>query len=65
MNSTNTCSVSQEFKVCAGRDCRQTGIHELGIKYIHRKGWFCDSCRSILLEQNLIEGERESEVTNR
>ena len=55
MNSISTCSVSPEFKVCAGRDCNKTGIHELEIKYIHKKGGFCESCKNVLMEQGLVE----------
>lgn len=38
-----------------GRNYNQTGIHGLGIKYNHKTGCFCESCKNILIENDLIE----------
>lgn len=65
MNSTDNYNGYREFKFCAGTNCNQKGIHELEIKYIHRTGWFCECCKSVLLEQNLIEVEKKGEVNSR
>jgi hypothetical protein len=44
---------AQEYKVCAGKDCKNTAIARLKIKYIHKTGDFCESCTEYLLQNEL------------
>lgn len=44
----------QEYKECAGKQCRKPGIHCLKILFLNKDGWFCDSCRCSLVEANLV-----------
>jgi hypothetical protein len=45
----------QRYKYCAGKGCTKEGIHSLRIKYIKKQGWFCDSCRDALVDDELTE----------
>jgi hypothetical protein len=47
----------QEYKECAGRDCKNHGKYKLKIKYIHKFGLFCNSCRQGLQKMDLIDTE--------
>lgn len=40
-------------KQCAGRGCEHRGISFLNIRFIHRKGFFCDNCASDLFRLGL------------
>jgi hypothetical protein len=44
---------SQEYKECAGKGCQNAGIHYLKIVFLNKRGWFCDSCKSSLIADNL------------
>jgi hypothetical protein len=44
-----------KYKECAGRNCKNAGISNLKIKYIHKSGWFCNSCKNDLKEADLID----------
>jgi hypothetical protein len=46
------------YKQCAGKDCSRQGSHCLRIHFINKHGWFCDSCRNLL-----IDGKLADEVT--
>jgi hypothetical protein len=45
---------SQTQRMCAGRECQKQGIHCLGVRYLNRLGWFCDSCMKRLLADDLV-----------
>jgi hypothetical protein len=44
----------QRNKECAGKECQKPGIHCLKILFLNKDAWFCDSCRSSLVEANLV-----------
>ena len=44
----------QEFE-CASKGCNKKGRHHLRILFLNRVGYFCDSCKISLLEDNLVE----------
>lgn len=53
-------NVFEDIKPCAGKGCRNTGTNALEVMYINKIGWFCDSCKSTLLKDNLVaQGEEE------
>ena len=54
MNSTKQ-NASQEYKACGGKGCSQRGIHYLKIRFINRHGWFCDSCKDVLVYDKLAD----------
>jgi hypothetical protein len=39
---------------CAGKGCHEDGTNLLYIIYLHRSGWFCDSCAKLLKKEGLI-----------
>jgi hypothetical protein len=45
----------QRYKQCAGRGCSEQGIHYLKIRYIHKHGWFCDSCKNAIIGDKLAD----------
>ena len=47
--------VHQGYKECAGKKCQNVGIHSLNIRYVYKRGWFCDSCKANLVTENLVE----------
>ncbi|NOJ32653.1 MAG: hypothetical protein DA329_10995 [Candidatus Nitrosocosmicus sp.] len=49
MISTNT-NTTQEYKQCAGKNCENTGIVQLEIKFVKKKGLFCEQCTSELIQ---------------
>ena len=40
---------------CAGKDCTRRAVRILQIKFLHKKGAFCDRCASELHALDLIE----------
>ena len=46
--------VLQGYKVCAGKGCQNIGIHYLEVQFLHKYGWFCDSCKCTLVADNLV-----------
>ena len=50
-------TVVEGTRSCAGRGCRNTGTNLLEILYINKVGWFCNSCKSVLLAENLVVEE--------
>ena len=52
MNSIKI-DVSARYKECAGKGCQNEGIHCLKVVFVNRVGWFCDSCKSSLMADNL------------
>jgi hypothetical protein len=45
------------YKQCAGKGCQNIGVHRLWIRFIHKSGLFCDSCKNALLESGLIDNK--------
>lgn len=52
----------QKYKECAGKGCNNKGTCKLKIRYIHKHGWFCGSCKDILLERNLVDEIKDGDV---
>jgi hypothetical protein len=51
---------SEEYKDCAGKDCKRKGMTLLRIKYLQKTGYFCNFCTSELLQMGLaVQEERE------
>jgi hypothetical protein len=52
---------------CAGKSCQEFGIHLLRVIYLNRLGWFCNSCRDILVSAGIAVDSQlkpeSSEVT--
>ncbi|CAN5809764.1 hypothetical protein BH23THE1_BH23THE1_13410 [soil metagenome] len=47
----------KKYKRCDGRDCNGIGDNPLKIIYINKIGWFCDPCKSELLNLKLVVEE--------
>ena len=57
MNSNNL-NASEEFKrFCAGKGCDKRAVKQMVIKFVHKTGWFCDSCAAELTELDLGDVE--------
>jgi hypothetical protein len=56
-------NIIEGIKPCAGKGCRRTGTNSLEVLYINKIGWFCDSCKSALLKDNLV-AQGEEEITS-
>lgn len=57
MNS-NIPKANEEFKhFCAGKDCNNRAVTQIVIKFVHKSGWFCDSCAAELIELGLNDLE--------
>jgi hypothetical protein len=54
MNSTKQNSF-QRYKECAGKDCQNEGKIELIVRYIDRRGYFCESCADVLIRLGLAK----------
>ena len=52
MNSIEL-DVSARYKECAAKGCQNEGIHCLKVVFVNRIGWFCDSCKTSLIADNL------------
>lgn len=44
----------QEYKICAGKDCKNIGIYILSIIYINKSGLFCGTCKNELEKCGLV-----------
>jgi aerobic-type carbon monoxide dehydrogenase small subunit (CoxS/CutS family) len=44
---------------CAGKDCKNVGIHYLKIAFLNQFGWFCADCTNGLIEDRLAADEKE------
>jgi hypothetical protein len=53
MHSDNV-KIAGEYTECAGKECRQQGVHYLRVLYLSKSGWFCDSCKSSLMDEGLV-----------
>jgi hypothetical protein len=47
-------NIIEGIKPCAGKGCRKAGTNSLEVMYIDKIGWFCDSCKTALLKDNLV-----------
>jgi hypothetical protein len=54
-----TDSTLQEYNICAGKGCQKTGIHQLHVIYLNRKGWFCNSCKDSLVSEGLVKEDND------
>jgi hypothetical protein len=45
------------YKQCAGKGCQNIGTHHLWIRFIHKSGLFCDSCKNALLADGLLDNK--------
>jgi hypothetical protein len=51
----------EQYKQCAGKDCKSEGKTLLKIKYLQKNGYFCDFCKAELLELELtVQGEENT-----
>lgn len=48
-------NVSKKYNNCAGKGCKNYGINPLKIVFIHKTGWFCNSCTQTLKKLELVE----------
>jgi hypothetical protein len=56
-SSNNNQYKINEYKECAGRNCKNNGKYKLFVKVIHMVGWFCNDCKKVLQEMNLVNVE--------
>ena len=54
LNRQNNVEALIESK-CAGKDCKRDAVRILQVKFIHKKGAFCERCSSELHALDLIE----------
>ena len=47
----------EQYKECAGKDCKGEGKILLRIKYLNKKGYFCNSCTADLLQSEIAVKE--------
>ena len=47
-SNNNIDDTDKEYNPCAGKGCDAYGKNQLKILFIHKIGWFCDSCAQIL-----------------
>lgn len=45
---------------CAGKGCNKQGSYYLRVLFLNRVGYFCDTCKTCLLEDNLVEEPEEA-----
>ncbi len=45
--------LTDKYKECDGKNCKNTAIHHLKIKYINKTGNFCQRCTNDLLRSDL------------
>jgi hypothetical protein len=48
---------SEQYKDCAGKDCKRKGRTLLRVKYLNKNGYFCDSCTADLLQSEIAVKE--------
>jgi hypothetical protein len=48
---------SEQYKDCAGKDCKYKGTTLLRINYLKKNGYFCDSCAADLLQSGIAVKE--------
>ena len=39
---------------CAAKECSKQGVYCLSILYLGKKGWFCKTCKNILVADGLV-----------
>jgi uncharacterized protein YkuJ len=44
----------QMQNTCAGKQCQRQGTQHLTVKYLHKSGWFCSSCKERLQADGLV-----------
>lgn len=47
-------NVNIDYKKCAGKGCNKCGTNPLRIIYLHKTGWFCNSCADELIKLKLV-----------
>lgn len=47
----------EQYKDCAGKDCKRKGRTLLKINFLNKKGYFCDSCTADLLQSEIAVKE--------
>ena len=58
MNSDNHYN-SEQYKDCAGKDCKRKGTTLLRINFLKQNGYFCDSCAADLMQSEIAVKEGE------
>ena len=51
-------------KECAGKGCRNVGVHYLKIVFLNQSGWFCEGCKKSLIGDKLVEEQEPHMVRN-
>jgi hypothetical protein len=51
-----------KHKICAGLHCNNVPTHYLKIVLIKKSGWFCNSCKRALEDDNLLESDLAIDV---
>ncbi len=54
-SNNNIDITNKEYKPCAGKGCDAYGKNQLRILFIHKIGWFCDSCTQDLISLELVD----------
>jgi hypothetical protein len=45
--------IAEKYKECAGKQCQNEGKIELIVKYVDKRGHFCESCIETLIRLGL------------
>lgn len=53
--TVNSSNINCKYRTCAGNGCNKAGIKTLIIKYIKKKGYFCESCALELINLKLVD----------
>jgi hypothetical protein len=62
--AANIHEVTPSYKqVCAGKGCRNKGIHALKVRFLNKMGFFCNSCKDSLITCGLIVYEVQDTQT--
>ena len=53
---------TEGYKECAGKGCKGEGKTFLKIKYLQKKGYFCDICKAEVLQLELSVPEEGNKI---
>ena len=54
-NNIHIENIEYKHKTCAGLRCNNVPTYYLKVALIKKSGWFCDTCRQNLQEDDLVE----------
>lgn len=55
---------TKNTKICAGKGCSNQAIHPLTVIYLHKVGFFCESCKNGLISDGLVKDDEGSSAPN-